>query len=262
MVTVARYGWKPDKPDFRDRVYATRATALPVVCDHRDITPSVCDQGQLGSCTGNAIAKMAEYMNRVDALGPKWYGPMSRLFIYWNERNIEGTVSTDSGAEIRDGLKVLAQFGVCPETLWPYSDQNLPIITNPFQQRPIQAAFDAAKQDVAIQYSRLDADSIDPSVLQTCLAQGYPFVFGFTVYTSFESAAVAKTGIVPMPTADDSVLGGHAVMCIGYDQSRQAYIVQNSWGTSWGDNGFFYLPFEYMHNANLVSDIWTVRVMR
>ena len=91
------------------------------------------------------------------------------------------------------------------------------------------------------------------------MAGGYPFEFGFTVYESFESQEVAQTGVVPMPQQTEKVLGGHAVMAVGYDDAQQRIIVRNSWGTSWGQQGYFTMPYAYLTNHQLSSDFWTIQ---
>ena len=98
--------------------------------------------------------------------------------------------------------------------------------------------------------------------MKGCLASGFPFVFGFTVYESFESQEVAKTGMVPMPAAGESVLGGHAVLAVGYDDGHQRFIVRNSWGTGWGMQGYFTMPYAYLTERDLSSDFWTIRLVQ
>jgi C1A family cysteine protease len=188
--TIKRYGWVPDLPDMRDHLYAApmeMVTALPPTADLRPHCPPVYDQGQLGSCTGNAIAGAVQFEREKQQLKPDFVP--SRLFIYYGERVIEGTVSTDSGAQIRDGIKVVAKQGVPPETDWPYDIAK-------FAAKPPAKAFTDGLKDRAATYSRVTQSL---SQMKGCLASGYPFVFGFTVYDSFESAQVAKTGIVPRP---------------------------------------------------------------
>ena len=97
--------------------------------------------------------------------------------------------------------------------------------------------------------------------MKSCLAEGYPFVFGFTVYESFESEAVAKSGKLNMPKKGEAQVGGHAVMAVGYSDSSKRFIVRNSWGTSWGLNGYFTMPFDYLLNENLSDDFWTIRLV-
>jgi C1A family cysteine protease len=214
--------------------------------DLRSECPPLYDQGQLGSCTANAIAGAIEFDQRKQSSTE--FVP-SRLFIYYNERIIEGTVSQDSGAQIRDGMKSVATLGAPPEVDWPYD------ITK-FAQLPPKAAFDDAKQDVVSSYARVAQNLTQ---MQGCLATSYPFVFGFTVYESFESDTVSQTGIVPMPAQGETVLGGHAVVAVGYDDSRRVFIVRNSWGPTWGAKGYCFMPYEYLLTPSLSSDFWTVR---
>jgi C1A family cysteine protease len=245
-----RYGWKPDLPDFRDFVYEptmfTAAKPLPAAVDLRPRCPAVYDQGQLGSCTANAIAAAFEF----DLLkqGLPDFMP-SRLFIYFNERAMEGTIETDSGAVIRDGIKTLKVRGVCDESIWPYE-------IGRFTYRPTDQAFASALSNQALKYRRVN-NKILHSIM-SALAEGFPVVFGFTVYESFESQAVATTGIVPMPEPNEQVLGGHAVLCVGYDQAKQEFIVRNSWGPGWGDKGYCYFPFPYLNSTDLADDFWVV----
>ena len=251
--SIKRYGWTPDLPDARDHMYAAPVAmmaALPTKVDLRPNCPPPYDQGQLGSCTGNAIAGAVQFEREKQHLTPDFVP--SRLFIYYGERVIEGTVGTDSGAQIRDGIKVVANQGVPPETDWPYDIAK-------FAQKPPPKAFADALHDRAVSYSRL---SQSLSQMKGCLASGYPFVFGFTVYDSFESQQVAQTGVVPMPAAGESVLGGHAVMAVGYDDSQQRFIVRNSWGANWGMKGYFTMPYAYLTERNLSSDFWTVRLVQ
>jgi C1A family cysteine protease len=244
------YGWVPDFPDARDYAYAAPLFSfrrgLPSSVDLRSKCPPVYDQGQLGSCTGNAIAGAIEFDQRKQ--GAKEFVP-SRLFIYYNERVIEGTVNQDAGAQIRDGIKAVAKIGAPPETDWPYD------ITK-FSQQPPDKAYQDAKQDIVSSYARV-AQSL--SQMQGCLAAGYPFVFGFTVYESFESNEVASTGVVPMPGPGEKVLGGHAVVAVGYNNAKRAFIVRNSWGRRWGLKGYFLMPYEYLLTPDYADDFWTVR---
>lgn len=251
MVKIKRYGWVADLPDHRDLMYAAPMqvlTALPTSVDLRSECPAVYDQGQLGSCTANAIAAAIEF----DLLKQKKSDFMpSRLFIYYNERAIEGTVDSDSGAQIRDGIKSVGSQGDCPETSWPYD-------ISKFADKPPQSCYDDAVQHKAVQYERTIRDL---NQMKGCLASGYPFVFGFTVYQSFESQDVAQTGHAPMPSASEQAVGGHAVVAVGYDDTQNWFIVRNSWGASWGMKGYFTLPYAYLLNANLSDDFWTIRVV-
>ncbi|MDE3084512.1 MAG: C1 family peptidase [Verrucomicrobiota bacterium] len=248
---IKSYGWVPDLPDHRDHVYAAPmevVAKMPAKIDLRPQCPPVYDQGQLGSCTANAIGAAFEF----ELLKQKLTDFMpSRLFVYYNERAIEGTVRSDSGAQIRDGIKSIAKQGVCAETEWPY------VITK-FTAKPPAKAYKDALKNQALSYQRL-AQSL--TQLKGCLASGYPFVFGITVYESFESPQVAKTGNVPMPSHKEKSLGGHAIMAVGYDDSAHRLIVRNSWGPKWGQKGYFTLPYAYVTDSDLASDFWTIRLV-
>jgi C1A family cysteine protease len=247
---IAGYGWNRDLPDGRDYMYAAPLEVLaklPSKVDLSDKCPEVYNQGQLGSCTANAIGAALEF----DQMKQRKKDPFtpSRLFIYYNERAIEGTISSDSGAMIRDGVKSVNQLGAPPENDWPY-------VIEKFRNRPPKKAFTAALKNQAVLYQRLTQAE---SQLKGCLASGFPFVFGFVVYESFESPKVAKTGDAPMPRAGEAQLGGHAVLAVGYDERRQRFLIRNSWGPDWGKKGYFTLPYPYMLQATLSSDFWTIR---
>lgn len=173
----------------------------------------------------------------------------SRLFIYYNERAMEGTINEDSGAAIRDGVKSVNVNGVCKETLCPY-------VVSAFTMKPSPQAYAEAILHKTIQYASVNNLAIND--LKACLAGGFPFVFGFQVYASFESNAVATTGIMPMPKSREKNLGGHAVICVGYNDAKKAFLVRNSWGTGWGLKGYFWMPYAYM-TSNKVSDCWTIK---
>ncbi len=248
---VKRYGWTPDLPDQRDfsyRVPRRTAAALPPAVDLRPQMPAVYDQGQLGSCTANAIGGAFEF----DLLkqGEPDIVP-SRLFIYYNERVIERTVSEDSGAQLRDGMKTLAKQGVCAEPLWPY-------VLSQFATKPSAECYTQAKQHLGMTYMRVEQDVAQ---MRGCVAAGYPFVFGFTVYESFESPAVTRTGKVPMPDGMERTLGGHAMCVVGYDNPKKLFIVRNSWGPDWGKNGYGTMPYAYFTNTDLSADFWTLRAV-
>jgi C1A family cysteine protease/GH25 family lysozyme M1 (1,4-beta-N-acetylmuramidase) len=260
---TARYGWKPDLPDQRDYSYAVPAHVIqniPRNVDLRSQCPPVYDQGQIGSCTANAIAAALEFDMMKQKIGS--FTP-SRLFIYYNERSMEGHVGSDSGAFIRDGIKSVANLGDCPESQWPYDgspaqgDGTFPPGAKA-AARPDQRCFDIAIGHRALTYQSVNRNLAD---MKGCLASGYPFVFGFTVYESFESAEVGNTGIVPMPTAGESIVGGHAVLAVGYDDESRIVICRNSWGDKWGAKGYFYMPYAYLLDDNLADDFWTISLV-
>lgn len=236
---VARLGYRPDLGDPRDHPYVRRASPLPESVDLRPKLPACWDQGDLGSCTAFALTGAMAFLHA------GFEG--SQLWLYYEERKIEGDVHSDAGAEIRDGIKVLASLGLPPETAWPYDIAK-------FSRAPSAAATKAAKADMVTAYQRLTGvdDMLD------CLASGFPFVVGISVFESFETDAVAKTGKVPMPAKHDKLLGGHAVCVVGYTADG-SFIVRNSWGTGWGMNGYFTLPEAYLADANLATDVWTIR---
>jgi C1A family cysteine protease len=203
------------------------------------------DQGALGSCTGNALAGALEFLERKDKIS---FVDFSRLFIYYNERVIEHTTRSDSGAMIRDGIKTLAKQGVCPEKTWPYVESKL-------STKPSAGAYREALTHKITSYRRV----LTLDEMRACLAEGFPFVFGFTVYESFESQQVARTGVVPMPKSRERVVGGHAVLAVGYNDAKKRFIVRNSWGTDWGIMGYFTMPYAYLADRNLSDDFWVIR---
>lgn len=248
MLEVRKYGWKRDIPDHRDmKLMLTAPAQLPPSIDLESECPAVYNQGQLGSCTSHAIAGLCEFLELQEKKTDE-YTP-SRLFIYYYERYLEHTVNYDAGAQIRDGMRVVAQVGAPHENLWTYSDDGVKFKQAP----PLKCYQDAGKHKVS-GYMRV---SQDLNSLRTILSRKKPFVFGFTVYSKFESEEVAKTGILNMPGPDESVLGGHAVMAVGYDDATKRFKIRNSWDKIWGIRGYFTMPYEYLTNPNLASDIWT-----
>lgn len=261
---IARYGWKPELPDQRDLSYVVPQGVTQTMgsrVDLRSQCPAIYDQGQIGSCTANAIAAAIEFDMLKQAV--KAFTP-SRLFIYFNERSIEGTVGSDAGAFIRDGIKSVASLGDCPETDWPYDDTPADPATGVFPTgaraaiRPPQSCFDDAVKHKAVTYMSVDQNLAD---MKGCLSSGSPFVFGFTVYPSFESDDVARSGVVPMPGANEATIGGHAVLAVGYDDETTRFIIRNSWGPNWGENGYCYMPYAYLLDNNLSDDFWTIRIV-
>ncbi|MCX6256849.1 MAG: C1 family peptidase [Bacteroidia bacterium] len=246
------YGWQPDLPDHRDLMYAAPKALLkklPPKVDLRKLCPPVYNQGHLGSCTANAIGAAFEFELMKQAKASDFVP--ARLFIYYNERSMEGTVNTDSGAEIRDGIKSVNKQGVCPEKMLPYDIAK-------FAVKPGAACYKEALKHQVLSYHRILRSS---DQMKGCLADGYPFVLGFTVYDSFESTTVAKTGKLNMPKKNEGVLGGHAVLAVGYDDAAKRFIIRNSWGSGWGLKGYFTMPYEYLTEENLSDDFWMIRLV-
>jgi C1A family cysteine protease len=258
------YGWIPDLPDARDHMFSLSPVALidlPSRVDLRDGCPKVYDQGRIGSCTANAIAAAFEFCLLKQAL-PDFLP--SRMFIYYNERAVEGNIAVDAGAMLRDGIKSVAKAGTCTETEWPYDDTPADRLTGLFPPhahavtRPTDVCYRSALHNRITSYRRLPRDL---NQYRACLAGGQPFVFGFSVYESFEGAEVARTGIVRMPESGERVVGGHAVMAVGYEDRERCFIVRNSWGVGWGNQGYFTMPYEYLTNRGLASDFWTLSIV-
>lgn len=249
------YGRVKDSFDSRDfKFIPPKIVTLPRRYNLRPYMPPILDQLNLGDCVGNSAGN-AFY---TEMLRQVWQGTIayawlpSRLFIYYNARALEGTIRQDAGCTIRDAFKTIANQGVCPEIEWPYN------ITK-FATKPSSRCYADALKDKSLQYQSVNQDLND---MRACLASGYPFVIGFDVYDSFESSTVTATGIVPMPNTNSEVyLGGHAVLVCGYDDYYQAFCVQNSWGTSWGQKGYFFMPYAYLLNASLSGDFWTLRLV-
>jgi len=252
-----RYNRIPDRKDPRDYLFVMKAppppAVLPPKVDLTNLCSPVFDQGDIGSCTAQALAGLFEFAQLIELRAeknPELYGPqhpVSKLFIYYGERVIEGTVNFDSGATLRSGIKVLAKKGVCREILWPYLASNLYL-------NPSPAAYVEAAQHKIHQYWRLQG-LYD---MKHCLASGHPFAFGMMVPASLESAKVAKTGIMPDPTPRTQFLGGHAVMCVGYDDVTRRMKIRNSWGDKWGDKGHFTISYDFIANSQYCMDFWTL----
>lgn len=241
------YGWKPDLPDHRDLCYALQAPKieLPTYVDLRPSCSAVEDQGNLGSCTAQALVGNLELLEFKANIK---FEDLSRLFVYYNERVIEKSTSQDSGAYLRTGIKTLISQGVCSEKSWPYNIKK-------FTKKPTTKCYSEAKMHTIKKYMRINSLQ---EMLQ-CLAEGFPFVFGFSVYDYFESDTMAVTGVLKMPKSNESLLGGHAVCAVGYNQKKKMLLIRNSWGINWGLKGYFWMPYEYVTNRDLSDDFWTIR---
>lgn len=248
-----RYGCRRDTPDHRDFRFAlVRAPEkLPDHIDLHDKCRPIWNQGQLGCCTGEAAGAAWAFCLAVQIGFQHAFDP-SAMFIYYCERTLEGTIQSDAGAMIRTSVKALAQYGACAESLWP-------LRPSLFATKPNNVAFAQAVKHKALQYYRVSQD-LDHA--RGCLAEGFPVIAGISVYQSFESDAVARTGLVPIPHKGERLLGGHAILLVGYDDARRLFLCRNSWGMKWGDAGYFYLPYEYVASSRYASDFWTLRLIQ
>ncbi len=242
-----RYGWVRDLPDYRDNYYEPPKLAeLPSSTDYRNELPAVYDQGTIGSCTAQAIAAMIQYNEKKQKLVNNLIP--SRLFMYYNSRLIQHTEAYDSGTSMRLAIRSISTYGYCREDVWPYDESK-------FKTKPNKAAYRFAGTHKVIQYARIGQDI---NLLKTTLASGNLFAFGFTAYSNFESDEVRTTGILTVPEASDTMLGGHAVLAVGYDDSEGMLLVRNSWGPTWGLGGYFKMSYTYLSDPNLAADFWTI----
>ncbi len=269
-------GWLPDYPDFRDytvehdavnamlaKVGAAKPlkAGLPVTADLRPWCPPIENQGSLGSCTANAGVAMVEYFER-RAFGK--HVDASRLFLYKATRNMLHWTG-DTGAFLRSTMGAMAIFGVPPEEYWPY-------IVADYEKEPSAFCYAFAQNYQSISYYRLDPSGTTKTTvlnqIKTNLAGGLPSMFGFTVYNSYTQAGT--TGKLPYPTAGEKIVGGHAIVAVGYDDNMKiknanpgavettgALLIRNSWGTGWGVAGYGWLPYEYVLKG-LATDWWSL----
>lgn len=238
-------------PDERDYIYQhimkleKPVKPLPKFVDVFGHCPPIWDQLAWGSCTMNAGTRM---MGMLTMLTRPWE-PLSRSQGYWSERAINGTQLQDSGASIRDCCDVFVDTGVCLEQFDPYDADHI------FREPSKEAMEDAAKRK-AVAYFALNSER----EWKTCLSHGYPFMLGLDVYSSFMDDPIARDGIMRIPKANETNEGGHALLCTGYDSNEDIYLIDNSWGTSWGRLGRFKMPGRIMRDQKYVSDQSTIRL--
>ncbi len=245
-------GWVRQQPDFRDWKFAASPHVLAALPPSVDLTAGMgptLDQQSIGSCGPNAEDSLLMFDQGKQGLA---VASASRLFLYYTTRQLMGTVSQDSGVDNRTLLKACAQYGFCDESLWPYDVAQ-------FTTKPPTAAYAAALPNRITSYAAV-SQTLDG--MKGCLASGLPFLFGFTVYASFESATVTRTGVVPMPQKSEQVLGGHDVCFVGFDDATQRFKFKNSWN-GWGENnsGYGYFPYAYALDPNLSGDFWVVNAV-
>lgn len=250
------FGWRPELPDQRDLTYGlikpTSRTKLVAVDLRGKNCPPVMNQGSFGSCVGNASVSDHIFEQRKQPGGTEIIP--SRMFVWNMARAMEGTLGQNEGCYIRDAFKVLAKYGVCSESEFPYAKVNM-------TKKPPAAALRSASRHQVIKYYRLDTSVMGAmrADLKTCLGSGHPFVFGATLYESFDR--ITSNGMVPMPKFTERAIGGHAMLCVGFDDRIKGgrFIVMNSWGKKWGDGGFCYFPYDYLTSPFMAADFWTIR---
>ena len=214
---------------------------LPLTVDLRAKMPPIDDQLSLGACSADAIVAAVEY-KRPELIG-------SRLFVYYNERLLKQRVSTDSGSSIENGMKAVSIYGVCEESLYPYRVDH-------FTDVPSAEAYANGLLHRVLDYKQID---LDMNAMKNCLVSGTPFIASIVIYSSFQHSGEAHANqVIPMPLSKDENLGGHAVLICGYDDTKQSWILRNSWGTSWGLKGYCYLPYVYLLDSSLCSECWAV----
>jgi len=250
-VTLLKGGYIRDKIDTRDYVYKVNknvaaAARLPVSSSLRSAMPPVLDQGNLGSCVSNAVCNALGFLN-IKLKKP--IGFKSRLFNYYNTRVLEGTVTQDSGCEIRDAVKASNKTGNCYETSWPYNISR-------FTLKPPQQTYTEASQHKLTLYQRVNQDRTS---IKSCILTGYPVVIGFTCFNTLYNPSVERTGDILMPMRRDYIIGGHCVLITGYNDSTQRYEIQNSWGTRWGKQGYGTIPYSYVENPGYATDFWQMQ---
>lgn len=246
---IRKTGWKKDSPDPRDYVHAPPGAQItaPSV-DLRALLPPVWDQGDSSSCTAHLAAALLGYVSRLGL--DKSY---SRLMIYYATREIEGDVDMDEGAEIRNSIKAVSRFGAPYEELWPFDLGNL-------FKKPSPEAYKGAGrlENYAKLYYRLPQTL---NAMKASLRAGYPFGFGYTLFESFDTKQVEDTGVMPMPEKGEQVLGGHAVVAVGYDEAQKCFLIRNSWGKDWGMDGHFLMPYNYIANPSCCDDFWVIKTV-
>lgn len=242
-----KLGWQRDLPNFQDKILKlAKPQKIPDIVDFRSKFPPIFDQLDIGSCVGEGV--VAEYDYALKKQGFPFMSP-SALFVYYNARANDGTVLSDNGTTIRSALKMVETLGVCPTGAWPY-------VTANFDDKPPASAYRLALKNKVIEARRLVSDY---TISIYALTQGVPFIFGFSVFESFYSKAVAKTGLVQMPKDGEGFIGGHCCVCVGFNNITKRFLCRNSWSAEWGDKGHFTLPYEYLENRGLSDDFWLIQ---
>jgi C1A family cysteine protease len=237
------YGWKKgtDKPKTILYSPVKHVLPLPSYVDLQPKCPPVYDQG---SCTANAVAGLSQYLMRKH--GYVDWMPSRLTLYYWNRMQKE-TANENSGDSLQDDMNSLVKFSVAHEPLWKYEPKNFTI--KPEKSVWSDGYWHSVKIGLSVEQNI--------ETIKSCISECYPIIFGMMVYSCFESLEMEKNGILKMPTSNDKILGGHAVMAVGYDDHTKMIKVRNSWGGKWGKNGYFFMPYDYISNPYYCDDFWT-----
>ena len=231
---VIRLNVRQSKPDSRDLVYKSKNVKVPNSIDLRQYDSRIENQEDLGSCTANAITSCYEVMTKI--LYPTKFVELSRLFVYYHSRLYYDEIDLDHGSYIRDGLKSVKNYGVCSEDLWPYNPDN-------FTQQPQPRCYLDATYRKITNYTILYTND----EIKEVLSGKRPVVLGMEIFFNFSNVE-KNNPIVSMPNYITYSLGMHAVLIMGYDDSTNMFLIKNSYGNNWGDNGYGYLPYDYVSN--------------
>lgn len=242
----ADYRVLADQHDIRDFIYVPVLTPLKDQVDLRLWTSAVENQSHLGSCVGNAIVGAYELIMNKQAHFQ--FVDLSRLFIYYNARLLEGAVDTDEGAYLRDGIKGIVQYGICSEAIWPYIIHNFAIT-------PTIASYDDAKTRTIKNYFRL----LKLEHILDALNNDHPVVVSMQLYSQFNEITNLSP-VLKLPSADQSTIGGHAMCLVGYDMNKQCLLARNSFGPFWGEAGYCWIPFSYARDEFMDSWIFDINL--
>jgi hypothetical protein len=248
MNRIRPMGWIPDAPDHRDLLYGLSnqppAGPLPASVDLSGGFGAAYDQQHSPSCVAQSIVAMLDFLGqRLDDALPTG----SRAFAYWNARAADGLAGSDGGSTIRSTLKAINRLGLCAESEWAYTPDHIRL-------QPTAACYADAAGYPNVAYLRL---ACNLQQLRQSLADGFPFTIGLTAYDNFPFDT--DTGYVPMPRPDSRVIGQHCVVAAGYDDDSRQFLIRNSYGTGWGQDGYGALPYEYVTGYCSDQGLWSLR---